>query len=157
MFYSGDFCLLGLAKQKLSGNRITPSVCITLNSTVEGEGCRRLNRKLAWQKMGINTFQTEILKRFYQERKEVVVFVHDDPQERCNISSGLLSNVWYRTVPETADVDGRQHTVQQYWLLLGRLFISAAMENPGPGWWGRYGESLRTRLCLGQIKRDTII
>lgn len=79
--------LLSLAKKKLSGNRITPSVYITLNSTVEGEGYRCLNRKLAWEKMGINTFQMEILKRFYRQRKKVVVFGHGDPQERCNISS----------------------------------------------------------------------
>lgn len=34
-------------------------------------------------------------------------------------------------------MDGRKHTVQQYRLLLGRLFISAVMENLGPGWWGK--------------------
>lgn len=148
--------LLSLAKQKLSGNRISPSVCIRLNSTMEGEGYRCLNRKLAWGRMGINTSQMELFKRFYWERKEVVVFGHDDPQERCNISSGLLSNMWYPTVPETADMGGRKHTVQRYLLLLWRLFISAVMENPGPSWWGRYRETVHVWLCLWQIKRDTI-
>lgn len=57
----------------------------------------------------------------------MVVFSHDDPRERCSISSGLLSNMWYRVVPETADMDGRKHTVQQYRLLLGKLFISVVM------------------------------
>lgn len=40
----------------------------------------------------------------------MVVFSHDDPRERCNISSGLLSNMWYRVLPETADRYGWKET-----------------------------------------------
>lgn len=51
-------------------------------------------------------FSWKFLKKLNQQRKEVVIFGHSDPQGRHSISAGLLSNVWHHEVPETEDVDG---------------------------------------------------